>query len=199
MLFVFEGMDGVGKTTLINELAEHYRKLNHNIIVVHPFGTSVGRKAKKMLMDKNVQCSGKLALARLAGTQLLLEIINPLRFSNPKTIIFCDRFVLSTMVYQTDPVTNFENEKEIIQSLNEDMVLLLFNSNLSFIRQHKPITEDDSIEEYALQEQNFQTMQSKYLAIFNELDLKKKFLLPVHDQFQTVTKVTRILDNFIEE
>lgn len=103
-LFVIEGPDGSGKTTLINQLKECYGNNNNFVFTREPaLGTYLGDAAKGWVTMQNSISSQELAsetflLMSAARLQHVREFILP---NLKKGInVISDRFVLSSAVYQ---------------------------------------------------------------------------------------------------
>jgi len=92
-LIVIEGIDGAGKTTLSNLLAERLVELGYDAIVTHePFTDEI-----KMLLE-NVGWKDPLVLTFLFSADRAIHV-NWLRDAG-KGIIIMDRYYYSTMAYQ---------------------------------------------------------------------------------------------------
>lgn len=98
----FEGLDGSGKTTQINLLAEYFTREKIEFLLVREPGSSlIGEKVRDILKDnKNNLMSFKseLFLFMAARAQLMSEKIIPAL--NNKILVICDRFIDSSVVYQ---------------------------------------------------------------------------------------------------
>ena len=84
-LFFLEGADGIGKTTIYNELVKLYPNYN--------FMTLPNEKLKKILYETDLDIYSKQMLQACAHHNLLFDIKN-----NSGTYIF-DRSILSNIVY----------------------------------------------------------------------------------------------------
>ncbi|UCC94452.1 MAG: dTMP kinase [Candidatus Omnitrophota bacterium] len=97
-----EGLEGSGKSSIINFLARCLRKCGYTVkIFREPGSTRIGEKIRKILLDKrNKKLSPhtELLLYLAARTQLIEEKLKK-DFKNYDVII-CDRFFDSTIVYQ---------------------------------------------------------------------------------------------------
>lgn len=97
-----EGLEGSGKSSVINFLKNLLRKKGFSVLVLRePGSTKVGEKIRDILLDKaNSRLSRhtELLLYLAARTQLIEEKLNP-AFKKYDFII-CDRFFDSTLVYQ---------------------------------------------------------------------------------------------------
>lgn len=102
MFITFEGIEGSGKTTQIEPVADFFRQRGGDCIVTRePGGTSIGKKIRAILMDPDN--SGLFPMAELMlyaadRVQHVREVIVP-ALAAGKTVI-CDRFHDSTLAYQ---------------------------------------------------------------------------------------------------
>ncbi|WP_297281216.1 dTMP kinase [uncultured Anaerococcus sp.] len=101
-LIVFEGPDGSGKTTILEKINERIEDLGYPIMLVRePGGTSISEKIREIIIDKeNNEMDSKTECLLFAASraQLVEEKIKPALESGK--IVFCDRFVLSSLLYQ---------------------------------------------------------------------------------------------------
>jgi len=98
-----EGVDGAGKTTQVNLLAERLRdRCPLPVLVLHePGGTALGEAIGQLLKhDFQVALSAEaeLLLFLACRAQLVREVIRPALESGH--IVLCDRFAASTLAYQ---------------------------------------------------------------------------------------------------
>ena len=102
LLLTFEGAEGSGKSTQIKLLEAYFRKRGDRVLVLRePGSTALSEALREILLDKkNTSLSHKteLFLYLAARVQLVQEKIIPAL--KEKTIILCDRFQDSTLVYQ---------------------------------------------------------------------------------------------------
>ncbi len=101
-LFVtFEGIDGCGKTTLISSLSNLLaRRCEAYLSLKEPGHTILGEVLRKMLLNApyDITSKAELYLFMAARAQLIEEVIQPALARG--TLILCDRFDLSSLVYQ---------------------------------------------------------------------------------------------------
>ncbi|MDD7305592.1 MAG: dTMP kinase [Peptoniphilaceae bacterium] len=99
---VFEGPDGSGKTTILKKIKEILTEKGYQINDFRePGGTRISEKIRDLILDNSndemtARCEALLYAASRA--QLLEEKIKPLL--NEGSIVLCDRFVLSSLMYQ---------------------------------------------------------------------------------------------------
>ncbi len=101
MLFSFDGIDGVGKSTQLQLFAEHLRTLGHEVAVCRdPGSTSLGESLREILLHSRASISrrAEMLMYMAARAQLVDEIIRP-AIDAGKTVL-SDRFLLANVVYQ---------------------------------------------------------------------------------------------------
>ena len=101
-LIVFEGPDGSGKTTILKNVNQKLTEQDYDIRVVRePGGTEISEKIREIIIDNdNINMAAKTESLLFAASraQLVEEKIRP-GLENGE-IILCDRFVLSSLLYQ---------------------------------------------------------------------------------------------------
>ena len=100
-LFIeFEGIDGSGKTTQAELLAEKLTSIQQsNIIIREPGGTPLGESIRKELKSNpNLDPVTQLFLFSACRTELIKDVINP--NLEEGHIVICDRYIFSTIAYQ---------------------------------------------------------------------------------------------------
>lgn len=97
-----EGIDGSGKTTAINALADKLRQLEFKVLLLRePGGTAIGERIRSILLDEaNTGMTGtcELFLFAAARAELTATVIVPALASGQ--VVICDRFIDSTVAYQ---------------------------------------------------------------------------------------------------
>ncbi len=101
MFITVEGIEGSGKSTLIQNLQKHYQELGTEIIVTRePGGSKLGQELRKIILNQNTKiCSNaELYLFLADRAQHVNDIIKP--YLDQGRIIICDRYIDSTYAYQ---------------------------------------------------------------------------------------------------
>ena len=103
LFITFEGSEGCGKSTQIQRLAEHLKKLEVPILLARePGGTPIGEEIRHLLQFSKANIAMKpeteLLLFTASRAQLVREIIEPALRSG--VTVIADRFWDSTTVYQ---------------------------------------------------------------------------------------------------
>lgn len=102
MFITFEGIDGCGKTTQVQLLAERLRSIGHKVITTRePGGCSIAEEIRAIL--KNPAHTEMVPMAELmlfaAGrAQHIGEVVRPALKSG--YVVLCDRFTDSTRAFQ---------------------------------------------------------------------------------------------------
>jgi len=98
----FEGLDGCGKSTQLEKLANVLRPQNLPIVITRePGGTETGDKIRRLLLDTNTTALAplaELALMFASRAQHIKEVIQPGLVQGK--IVLCDRFTDSSEAYQ---------------------------------------------------------------------------------------------------
>ena len=98
----FEGLDGCGKSTQLEKLAETLRERDIEVLTTRePGGTAIGERIRAVLLDSRtagLDPHAEMALMFASRAQLLAETIMPALEAG--TWILCDRFTDSTEAYQ---------------------------------------------------------------------------------------------------
>jgi dTMP kinase len=99
----FEGIEGCGKSTQVNLLADRLGRLGHRVRVLRePGGTPIGEEIRHTLKHSPHNAAmtpeAELLLMNASRAQLVREVIRPALAAGE--IILCDRFYDSSTAYQ---------------------------------------------------------------------------------------------------
>lgn len=99
-LIVFEGIEGSGKTTLINHISSYLRKQNIKFIKLRePGGNKNSEIIRKLILNKKNKFN-KITDLMLYSAARNENVENVLKNNYKKKIILLDRFTDSTLAYQ---------------------------------------------------------------------------------------------------
>lgn len=103
MFISFEGTEGVGKTTLIQKLYDHFQFMGKDVILTRePGGTPLAEQIRSLLLsvnhDEKMSHDTELLLMYAARAQHLERVILPALAQGK--IVLCDRFSDSSFAYQ---------------------------------------------------------------------------------------------------
>ena len=117
----FEGIDGSGKSTQIQKLAEFLEARDFDIVITRePGGSKGGEEIRNLLLQGNVDrwsAETEILLFTAARRDHLERIILPALKEGK--IVICDRFTDSTRMYQGMRGVNLRN---LVDTLNEKVI-----------------------------------------------------------------------------
>lgn len=97
-----DGIDGVGKSTQIERLADQLRALGQDVLCVRdPGSTDIGQRLRGILLDSEVSMHRRTeAMLFMASRSEMVETIIRPALAKGTTVI-SDRFLLANVVYQS--------------------------------------------------------------------------------------------------
>ena len=122
MFISFEGTEGVGKTTLIRKIYEHFQSQAQDVVLTRePGGTPMAEQIRGLLLAVNHEeqmCNDtELLLMYAARAQHIAQVIMPALEAGK--IVLCDRFTDASFAYQCAGRGLSESK---LQMLNEHFV-----------------------------------------------------------------------------
>ena len=122
MFISFEGTEGVGKTTLIRKIYEHFQSQAQDVVLTRePGGTPMAEQIRGLLLAVNHEeqmCNDtELLLMYAARAQHIAHVIMPALEAGK--IVLCDRFTDASFAYQCAGRGLSESK---LQMLNEHFV-----------------------------------------------------------------------------
>tara|TARA_B100000003_G_scaffold206693_1_gene222699 strand:- start:62 stop:679 length:618 start_codon:yes stop_codon:yes gene_type:complete len=128
-LIVFEGIEGSGKTTLINHISKFFKKKKINFIKIRePGGNISSEKIRNLILNKKSKFNSftDLLLYLAARSENFEKLIKK---NYKKKIILLDRFTDSTIAYQhygmgLDKKLINQINKIILKNLKPDLIFL---------------------------------------------------------------------------
>lgn len=147
-----EGLDGSGKTTQMNAIAEHMRSRGYEVMTTRePGGTPISEDIRRIVLDpERMMCAHTEALLYAASrAEHVRDVIEPSLAQG--RMVLCDRFVDSSIVYQgagrelgIEQVTAI-NRFAIGDTMPDLTVLLVMDAQTAFLRRSSA-TELDRLE-----------------------------------------------------
>lgn len=100
MFITFEGLDGSGKSTQAELLAEHLRETGREVVLTRePGGTDVGERIRELvLLGDELSPWAEAALFAAARAELVARVIAPALERGADVV--CDRYLDSSLAYQ---------------------------------------------------------------------------------------------------
>lgn len=130
-LIVFEGVEGAGKTTQMERLADRLDRARVACSALRePGGTPLGDEIRRLLLDPNTSVApwSEAFLFLASRAQLVGSVLKPALATG--AVVLLDRFVLSTYAYQVagrglPEATVRAATRAAMQELRPDVTLLL--------------------------------------------------------------------------
>lgn len=132
MFIALEGIDGAGKSTQIAAITQLCKRLGHGVTTCSDPGTTpAGTQIRQLLLGQHgipIAPRTELMLFMAARAQLVAEIIEPAL--QRKSVVICDRFLLSSVVYQgylgqIPPAEIWELGALVVKDTMPDVTLVL--------------------------------------------------------------------------
>ncbi len=132
MFFVFDGVDGAGKSTQLEMFVDWLRKQNHDVVTCKdPGSTELGEQLRTVLLGKHetpISMRAEMMMFTTARTQLIQQIVKP-ALAKKQTVVL-DRYIFSTVVYQghagdLDPEELWTVNKIATEGLMPDATFIL--------------------------------------------------------------------------
>lgn len=126
-----EGIEGAGKTTLIQSLLEYFSKKNLPVLLTRePGGSGLGKKLRAIVLnaEEKICPAAELFLFLADRAEHVEQVIKPALAEGK--IVLCDRFTDSTVAYQgygrgMDPQMLENLNMQATQGLKPDLTVLL--------------------------------------------------------------------------
>jgi dTMP kinase len=132
MFFSFDGIDGAGKSTQVEQFCQWLRQQGHDVVACRdPGSTPLGEAVRKLLLDHGDLAIGRRAemfLYMAARAQLVEQLIQPALKAGQ--VVVADRFLLANVVYQghaggLDVSELWQIGRTATQGLEPDLTFLL--------------------------------------------------------------------------
>lgn len=99
IFITFEGIDGAGKSSHIESLADTFRAQGHVVVLTRePGGTALGERLREMILHEPMDALTEALLVFAARREHLVQVIEPALARGD--VVLCDRFTDATFAYQ---------------------------------------------------------------------------------------------------
>ena len=195
----FEGIDGSGKSTQIQKLAEFLEARDFDIVITRePGGSKGAEEIRNLLLQGNIDrwsAETEILLFTAARRDHLERIILPALKEGK--IVICDRFTDSTRMYQGMRGVNLRN---LVDTLNEkvinfdpDLTIIIdINPEISLKRAKSRKTVEERFEDFGVD------LQMKMRKGFVELAKEFGDRIEVVDGQQSVDKLAQDICSLVK-
>jgi dTMP kinase len=178
MFLAIEGLDGSGKSTLVEHLQSYYIKQNKEVVVVRePGGTVMGEALRDILKNPNSEQLTKdteILLFISSRLHLIEHVIRPALARG--AVVIADRFYLSTITYQgvgLDRLPFVLNLLADTITVHPDWHIWIDVEAETALRRRKQATGLDRIESRSLD--YFKTIRAGFNMLFHSPDMLVDF------------------------
>lgn len=146
LFIVFEGVNGVGKSTVINQIYNKLRNSQYDVYLTQEPSQSIIGKFTRDIADK---ISGK-PLACLTTADRYYHIINEIipKLDN-NLVVLCDRNILSAYVYNYLDGISFDYTFNLYNGILYPETIILLNASIETVQ--KRLQERNILTRYELQ------------------------------------------------
>jgi dTMP kinase len=168
LFITLEGVEGAGKSTLIDFVADLFIKAGHETVKTRePGGTKTGEQIRDILLDSNniaLTDNTELLLMFAARMQHIEQVIKPALIANK--VVICDRFTDASYAYQGGgrgiDVARIKTLEEWVQGDLKPNLTLLFDLDVEMgLRRAGKRSEADRFEQE--EKDFFERIRSCYL------------------------------------
>ena len=151
---VFEGCEGVGKSTQLRFLREYLESTGQDAVFTRePGGTPLAESIRQMILTEKMSAETEAALFAAARCDHIDNLILPTLRAGK--LVVCDRYIDSSFAYQAyarglgEEFVSKVNDYALTHCMPEAVVFLDMNPLSSWRRQNGKMVENDRIEKEA--------------------------------------------------
>lgn len=151
---IFEGLNGVGKTTILNKVVEKLKEKNHEITLTRePGQTETGKKLREILLDPHstLNTETQMFLMLADRSENMEKIVLPAL--EKSHIVIQDRSYMSSMVFQSNSnIFDIEDIKNMSEKMfTHNPLWIHIESDMKVIRERLTQGVCDTFEKEQLQ------------------------------------------------
>lgn len=202
-IIAIEGGEGTGKSTLMNILREKYP---NSLFVREPGSSPRAEKIRDYILENPGLTEGQKSKAFAQARSALLEdVITPYIQKADEPIIFTDRSIISSMVYQTvggrlssEAVLKINKEVDSKINLPDGVILLDLDPAFTLERLQRNQRSMNYIDRKPLE--YHQEIRQKFLDVVQEYyDKDSKLVLSDYETFEdNIDKIYNFIVNILE-
>ncbi|WP_415035339.1 dTMP kinase [Azonexus sp.] len=194
----FEGIDGAGKSSHVDWLAECLRQRGLSVLVTRePGGTPLGEKLRDLLLHEPMHLETETLLMFAARREHLAQVIEP-ALARGQWVV-CDRFSDATWAYQgggrgLDKAKFLALEQWVLEGLQPDLTLL-FDLPLEVARE-RIVLANRSLDRFEQERADFhERVRQAYLDRAQHFAHRIRLI----DANQSLEVIRKILDAILQE
>lgn len=204
LFITLEGPDGSGKSTIARLLADYLRETGYDVVTTRePGGTKISEDIRDIILDNNNTNMSYVTEALLYAASRAQHVSQKISPAIEKgKIIICERFVLSSLVYQgIARGLGTEKVKEIndfaIQGVEPDLILFFDISPDIALERKTRKNQGDRLEREKLD--FHKKVYEGYLSLIEIYRDKIKLIDATKTKNSTFQQVKTAVDNLIEK
>ncbi len=202
LFITFEGVEGAGKTTNIEYIAEKIKASGHEILLTRePGGTELSEAIRELLISKEypeMHITTELLLMFAARSEHLNKKIIPA--INEGKWVLCDRFTDATFAYQGGgrgiPETTISTLETLVQGTLKPDYTFLFDLNAEVgLARAKNRGETDRFEQQHID--FFNRVRAKYLVMAETEKHRYRIVNAEHDLSTVQIQISQLLTEIL--
>ncbi|WIV12320.1 dTMP kinase [Proteiniborus sp. MB09-C3] len=204
LFITLEGPDGSGKSTIARFLADYIKEKGYDVITTRePGGTKISEDIRDIILDNNNTSMSYVTEALLYAASRAQHVSQKIRPAiDEGKVIICERFVLSSLVYQgIGRGLGIEKVKEIndfaIQGVEPDLILFFDIPPEIAIRRKTKKNQGDRLEREKLD--FHRKVYEGYLSLMEVYEGKIKTIDATKTKNDTFQQAKAALDNLFEK
>ncbi|WP_352420340.1 dTMP kinase [Proteiniborus sp.] len=204
LFITLEGPDGSGKSTIARLLADYLKEKGYDVVTTRePGGTKISEDIRDIILDTNNTNMSYVTEALLYAASRAQHVSQKIRPAiESGKVIICERFVLSSLVYQgIARGLGIEKVKEIndfaIQGINPDLILFFDIPPDVALKRKTKKNQGDRLEREKLE--FHKKVYEGYLSLIDIYKEKINLIDATKTKHNTFQQVKVALDNLLEK
>lgn len=204
LFITLEGPDGSGKSTIVKLLADYLKEKGYDVVTTRePGGTKISEDIRNIILDTNNTNMSYVTEALLYAASRAQHVSQKIRPAiESGKVIICERFVLSSLVYQgIGRGLGIERVKEIndfaIQGVDPDLILFFDIPPDVALKRKTKKNQGDRLEREKLD--FHKKVYEGYLSLIDIYKEKIKIIDATKTRNNTFQQVKVVLDNLLEK
>ena len=190
LFIVIEGLDGSGKTSVTTELKKRLNDKSPDCVKLtyEPHNPSCAGEFIRDVLEKRITQFDSRVLALAYAANRLdhgSRVISPWLEKGKNRIIICDRYYLSSLVYQSDEHFSFEQVMSLNEKARKPDIIFFLNVDSNVCYQRLKIRNQPA----EIFDKNLEEFRNKYLSAIKFLQKERQEKVVEINGNQTVMQV----------